>query len=93
MALGRGISLRFTAQDTTPEKLLDMLGEQGGMLAWVSDEGSEALSLMLGRYEKSKAAKFDGVLKAWSQDVIEVDRLGREGGQVHSPTLTKMLAV
>jgi replicative DNA helicase len=33
------------------------------------------------------------VLKAWSQDVIEVDRLGREGGQVHSPTLTKMLAV
>ena len=36
----------------------------------MSDEGSETFSLMLGRYEKSKASKFDGVLKAWSQDVI-----------------------
>ena len=87
------VSLRFTVQDATVEKAFDMLREQRGCLAWVSDEGSEVFSLMLGRYNPKDGSKYDGLLRAWSGDVVEVDRFVREGGQVFAPALSMMLAV
>ena len=76
--------------DVTPEKLSNLLAEQGGRLALMSPEG-EAFGLMAGLY--SNAPNFEVYLKAHAGDAIRVDRMGRPGEHVERPALTVGLAV
>lgn len=81
---------RLMVGDVTPEKLVVMMGEQGGRLALVSTEGG-LFGLIAGRY--SDKANLDVYLQAWSGDTIRVDRVGRADTVVRNPALTVGLTV
>lgn len=81
---------RLMADDATPEKLTEMLGEQGGRMALVSTEGG-VFDLMTGRY--SDKSNLNVYLQAWSGDPIRVDRIGRKSSVVMNPALTMGITV
>lgn len=83
-------SPRLMADDATPEKLIDMLAEQGGRMALVSTEGG-VFDLITGRY--SDKANLNVYLQAWSGDSIRVDRIGRKSTVVLRPALTMGITV
>ena len=89
-ALPDTTSPRIIADDSTPEKMVDLLGQHGGRMAIVSTEGG-VFQLMTGRY--SEKSNLDVYLMAWSGDTIRVDRIGREGSVVREPALTVGLTV
>jgi len=81
------IEPRRVTSDCTPEKLAQLMAEQGGRIAYVSSEGG-IFDLMLGRYSKSGGPNIDVFLQGWSGDTIRVDRLGRGLDHVDDPALT-----
>jgi len=81
---------RLLADDATPEALVSLLA-QHGRIAVISDEGG-LIDTIAGRYSDG-VANLDGVLKAWSQLPIRVDRKGRDAELVERPVLTLCLAV
>jgi replicative DNA helicase len=81
---------RIIADDSTPEKMVDLLQQHGGRIAIVSTEGG-VFQLMTGRY--SEKSNLDVYLMAWSGDTIRVDRIGRDGAVVRNPCLTIGLTV
>lgn len=81
---------RLIVDDTTPEKLVDLMNEQGGKIAIISSEGG-VFDAMTGRYDR--ANNFDVYLKAHCGDFISIDRIGRKSNHVESPRLTMALAV
>lgn len=76
---------RFIVDDITVEKLVDMLNEQNGRLALLSDEGG-LFDAMVGRY--SEKVNLDPYLQAWSGGTIRSDRIGRGTVIVQDPQLT-----
>ena len=80
---------RLLADDTTPEKLVDIMDAQGGCIT-VSAEGG-VFDSMAGRYEKG--ANFDIYLKGHSGDPITVDRIGRKANHIKALRLTMMLTI
>ena len=81
---------RLLADDTTPEKLVDIMDAQGGCITVSSAEGG-VFDSMAGRYEKG--ANFDIYLKGHSGDPITVDRIGRKANHIKAPRLTMMLTI
>ena len=81
---------RLIVDDTTPEKLVDIMNEQGGSIAIVSSEGG-IFDAMAGRYDRTY--NFDVYLKAFSGDFISIDRIGRKSNHVENPRLTMALTV
>jgi hypothetical protein len=81
---------QFFCDDATPEKLSNLLAEQGGRMLQASAEGT-AFEIAKGRY--SEAANFDVYLKGHSGDPLRVARVGRAGENVHQPALSVALAV
>lgn len=81
--------LRLLADDATPEKLADLMAQQGGSITLCSAEGG-IFDAMTGRYEK--ALNIDIYLKGHSGDPLVVDRLGRSGNRIENPHLTTLLA-
>lgn len=81
---------RLMADDATPEKLVELLDQQGGRMALVSTEGG-LFGMMTGRY--SDKANLDVYLGAWSGDTIRVDRIERGSTVVRRPALTVGLTV
>lgn len=81
---------RLLADDTTPEKLVDLMDEQGGCLTVCSAEGG-IFDSMAGRYDR--AANFDVYLKGHAGDMIVVDRIGRKPNCIHDPRLSMMLTI
>lgn len=81
---------RVLADDTTPEKLIEMMEAQGGAITVTSTEGG-IFDILQGRYDNKGG--LDIYLKAQSGDSITVDRLGREGNYVQDPRLTLMLTI
>ena len=81
---------RLLVDDTTPEKLVDLLEQQKGCLTVCSAEGG-IFDAMRGRYEKS--ANLDVYLKAHAGDPVVVDRVGRKNNRVDNPRLTMMLTI
>lgn len=90
LELGELTAPRLTADDATPEALVQLLAEQGGKIAILSTEGG-LFDLMTGRY--SEKANLDVYLKSWSGDTITVDRIGRGQSKVANPALTIGLTV
>ena len=81
---------RWIVDDTTPEKLADMMDKQGGCLTVCSAEGG-VFDAMHGRYEKTGG--FDVYLKAHAGDPIVVDRIGRGSNYIQHPRLTMLLTI
>ena len=81
---------RLIVDDTTPEKLVDIMNEQGGSIAIISSEGG-VFDALAGRYDRTY--NFDVYLKAFSGDVISIDRIGRKSNHVENPRLTMALTV
>ena len=81
---------RLLADDSTPEKLTDMLDRCGGCLTICSAEGG-VFDNMSGRYDGGSG--FDVYLKGHAGDAIAVDRIGRRGNMISEPRLSMMLTV
>lgn len=82
--------LRLLADDTTPEKLVDLMDTQGGCITICSAEGG-VFDSMTGRYEKG--TNFDVYLKGHAGDMIVVDRIGRRTNSIPDPRLTMLLTI
>jgi len=84
-------SPRIIIEDTTPEALVKILGEQQGRIALMSTEGG-LFEVMTGRYGE-KRSNLEPYLQAWSGDTIKVDRMGRDTIIVRKPYLTVGITV
>ena len=82
---------RLLADDSTPEKLAELLSDHG-KIAIVSPEGG-VFSQMAGMYNKSGLLQLDVYLKAHAGDDLVVDRIGRDSITADSPLLVLGLAV
>ena len=82
--------LRLLVDDTTPEKLVEMMEKQGGCLTVCSAEGG-VFDAMQGRYDKS--LNLDIYLKAHAGDPVIVDRIGRKSNYIQTPRLSMMLTI
>lgn len=81
---------RLMVDDTTPEKLVDMMELQGGSITVASAEGG-IFDSIAGRYDR--ASNFDIYLKGHSGDTISVDRIGRKSNYIAKPRLTMILTI
>lgn len=81
--------LHLIADDVTPEAMTSLLASNNGILSIITTEGG-IFDTLAGRY--SNTISIDTVLKAYSGDPIRVDRKGREGEVINSPTLTMLLS-
>lgn len=81
---------RLLADDTTPEKLVDIMDTQNGCITVASAEGG-IFDSMAGRYDKG--ANFDVYLKGHAGDPITIDRIGRKQNRIDAPRLTMMLTI
>jgi hypothetical protein len=82
--------LRLLVDDTTPEKLVEILEQQGGSLTLASAEGG-VFDAMSGRYDK--AINIDVYLKAHDGDYLSVDRIGRKTNIIKTPKLSMILTI
>lgn len=78
--------------DCTPERLVGILGEQGGRLGLIDSEGG-LFSMMRGRYAKNAEPNTDAYCKAYSGDDIRVDRVKKPTEMVKKPALTIVVFV
>jgi hypothetical protein len=81
---------QFVCDDCTPEKLSQLLHEQGGRMLQASPEGT-AFEIAKGRY--SETANFDVYLKGHAGDSLRVGRVTRTAEIVDQPALSVALAV
>lgn len=81
---------RLLVDDTTPEKLVDIMEAQGGCITVSSAEGG-VFDSMAGRYDKG--TNLDVYLKGHAGEPITVDRIGRKSNHIPGPRLSMMLAI
>ena len=81
---------RLLVDDITPERLVDLMAQQGGCVTVVSAEGG-IFDAMAGRYDKT--TNIDAYLKAHAGDTLTVDRIGRPPNHIPSPRLSMLLTV
>ena len=81
---------RLLVDDTTPEKLVDIMEAQDGCITVASAEGGVFDSIS-GRYDKN--ANFDIYLKGHAGDPITVDRVGRKSNSIREPRLSMILTI
>lgn len=81
---------RLLVDDATPEKLVDLMEQQGGCITVVSAEGG-VFDMMAGRYDKT--TNIDVYLKAHAGDPLTVDRIGSPPNHIPTPRLTMLLTV
>lgn len=81
---------RYLADDTTPEKLIDLMDGQDGCITVSSAEGG-LFDALGGRYEKT--LNLDVYLKGHAGDTITVDRIGRKSNSIMNPRLTMILTI
>jgi putative DNA primase/helicase len=78
------------AQDVTPEKLGQMMADQGGVLALISDEGG-IFETVGGRYNKG-IPNLDLLLQSHSGSPVRIHRASREPIDMAHPVLTMGLS-
>ncbi len=83
--------MQLYVDDVTPEKLVSVLADHGGVASVISAEGGIFDQLAGGMY--SKAVNIDVFLKGHAGDTIRIDRIGRNSESVDSPALTLLFAV
>ena len=83
--------MQLYVDDVTPEKLISVMAEQGGIASVISAEGGIFDQLAGGMY--SKSVNIDVFLKGHAGDTIRIDRIGRNSESISSPALTLLFAV
>ena len=78
---------KLFASDVTPEKIGQLLAEQGGRLLLASPEG-DTFANVLGRYAGDGAPNLEAVLKGHAGDHLRVERLGRPPDDIERPALS-----
>jgi hypothetical protein len=73
--------------DATPEHLADKLVEQGGRLAWISEEAGALVDAVGGRYTPGQG-NFDVFLQAYDGGTVRVGRVTRGTSYLERPALT-----
>jgi hypothetical protein len=86
------VAPRLLVDDITPERLADLMAEQGGRLAVLSAEGG-IFQTMSGRYSEKRADSLDLFLKGHAGDDMPIDRIGRQTKHLTAPALTMALSV
>lgn len=81
---------RLICDDSTPEKLVDIMEKQGGSITVCSAEGG-IFDTMQGRYDNRGG--MDIFLKGHAGDSIVIDRIGRGGNVIQNPRLSMILTV
>jgi len=81
---------RLLMDDTTPEKLVDVMEMQSGSITVASAEGG-IFDIIAGRYDRT--ANLDIFLKGHAGDTISVDRIGRKSNYIAKPRLTMILTI
>ena len=81
---------RWLVDDTTPEKLVELMEKQNGCLTVCSAEGG-VFDAMQGRYERG--LNLDIYLKAHAGDPVVVDRMSRRSNSIPAPRLSMLLTV
>ena len=81
---------RLLVDDTTPEKLVEIMDTQKGCITILSAEGG-VFDTITGRYNKS--ANFDIYLKGHAGDPIAIDRIGRATNYIEHPRLSMILTL
>lgn len=81
---------RLVLDDATPEVAVQHMSQQGGTIAVMSAEAS-FLSNIAGQY--SERPKFDVLLKGYSGESLQTDRIGRESEHISRACLTLCLSV
>lgn len=79
-------SFRMFADDTTPEALVSLMAENGGKMAVMSAEAG-LFSILAGQYSDG-TPNIANILKAYTGELIQVDRKGRAAETVETPALT-----
>ncbi len=82
---------QMLADDVTPEKLANLLAQNGGRFAILSDD-TNIFDMMAGKYNGG-VANLDVYLKGHSGGDLKVGRIGRDTDVVERPALTLGLAV
>lgn len=78
---------KMYTSDVTPEKLVELMSQQRGILSVFDTEGS-FISVVSGRYTSKHVPNVEAVLKAHSGDPINVDRKVGRSITINSPALT-----
>ena len=81
---------RLVVDDVTPEAMAKIMAEQDGRIGVLSTEAG-LFATLAGRYSNG-TPNLDLVLKAWSGDPCQVDRIGREPDILDEPVLSMALA-
>jgi hypothetical protein len=81
---------QLLCDDLTPEKLANLICQQGGRMLQAAPEGT-AFEIAKGRY--SETANFDVYLKAHAGDPLRTGRIGRANEAADRPALSVALAV
>ena len=82
---------RFLVSNTTPEKLEELLAEQGGAICMASEEAGSVFEIAAGRYAKDGGAQLDTLLLAYDGGDINTTRVTRPGARVRRPALSIIL--
>lgn len=82
---------RLLVDDTTPEKLVDLMETAGGAIGMASSEGG-VFDTLQGRYD-NKSGGLEVFLKCHDGDPLQVDRIGRPGNCIEHPHLSIILTV
>lgn len=84
------IPYRLLVDDTTPEKLTQIMFEQGGSITVCSAEGG-LIDTLNGRYDRTSGMEI--YLKGHAGDPVVVDRVTRETNRIESPHLSIVMAM
>ena len=82
----------LVADDITPEKLGDLMCENGEKMAILSPEGG-IFDILAGRYDPNGSGNLDLYLKGYSGDPWRSHRIGRESKSMNRPLLTVCLGI
>ena len=83
----------YWVENTTSEKLGELMHSNRSGLLIYSPEGAETLRVVLGKYRKDGHADCDLFLKSYSVEPCRVDRISRGVCQIERPWLSVLLLV
>lgn len=70
--------LQLTVGDVTVEKLAEAMGQQGGCMALLNEEGGTFLNTLSGRYDSTGKSDLDAWLQGYDGGRIQVERMSRK---------------
>lgn len=82
---------QLIAENITIEALSLLMEENGESLAMMSPDGSEVITNLMGRYNKTDRTDEGVLLKAWTGEPCRINRLSRRPVSLKNPCLSLLL--